>query len=68
MTVSRTRTTIEFDPPITADSLGRLPVRDKRVVVGFVGQIVGHKPSDDEILNFLRALCLLKEGENEKSN
>ena len=68
MTVTRTPTAIIFDPPVSAESLGRLPVRDKRVVVGFVGQVVGHKPSDDEILNFLRALCLLKEGENETSH
>lgn len=68
MTVTRTPTAIIFDPPVSAESLGRLPVRDKRVVVGFVRQVVGHEPTKEEILSFLQTLGLLEEGNNEKSD
>ena len=53
---------IEFNPPITAETLGKLSPADKKKIIKFISIITGiDKPSDDRIINFLELLGLKKE-------
>jgi len=55
---------IEFNPPITPETLKRLSVADKKKIIKFVGIVTGtENPSDERILNFLDILGLKKNDE-----
>ena len=52
---------IIFDPPISADNIGKLSKNDKMRIIKFVGMITGiEEPSNDRILDFLELLGLRK--------
>ena len=59
------RNRIEFDPPITPETLGKLSPADKKKIIKFISIITGtDKPSDDRIINFLETLGLIKNEKN----
>ena len=56
---------IEFNPPITPETLKRLSVADKKKIIKFVGIVTGiENPTDNVVLHFLTTLGLIKNEKN----